>query len=187
MASSKPDFRWAAKIRTSTAFCLVGAVAGAALYFGNLAYVTASDEAASPLARLSLTEYCSTLRSQGAQDFTVAGTDCVQPIKLDAACDFQYRTAGLKYRLTSPPDPDSAICYNPATHATYSGGISNMTGYCATLTTMVGATATTANPDYKNTWVCQVAINVDLACDTQRNRTNLVARRVNGTWMCYVG
>jgi hypothetical protein len=117
---------------------------------------------ASPLAGLSLTEYCSTLGAQGAQGFTVAGTDCVQPINLDTACDFQYHATGLKHRFTSP-DPNSAICYNPATHMTYSAGISNMTGYCATLATIPGATATTANPGYKNTWVCQVAINLDLS------------------------
>jgi hypothetical protein len=60
-----------------------------------------------------------------------------------------------------------------------------MTGYCATLTTIADLTAMAANPDYKNTWVCQVAINMNLACDTQNNQTNLVARQVNGTWMCY--
>lgn len=142
---------------------------------------------ASPLPGLSLTEYCSTLGkqgAQGAQGFTVAGTDCVQPIQLDAACDFQYQTTGLKHRFTSS-DPNSAICYNPTTHVTYNAGISNMTGYCATLTTMVGVTATAANSDYKNTWVCQVPINMNLACDTQNNRTNLVARQVNGSWVCY--
>ena len=87
---------------------------------------------------LSLTEYCSTLGAlgaQGAQGFTVAGTDCVQPINLDMACDFQYQTNGLEHRFTSP-DPNSAICYNPTTHVTYSAGISNMTGYCATRTIM---------------------------------------------------
>lgn len=140
---------------------------------------------ASPLHGLSLTEYCSGLGTQG-EGFTVARTNCVQPIKLDAACDFQYQTTSLKHRFTSS-DPNSAICYNPTTHVTYSAGISNMTGYCATLTTMAGVTATAANADYKNTWVCQVAINMNLACDTQSNRTNLVARQVNGTWMCYEG
>ena len=67
------------------------------------------------------------------------------PIKLDAACNFQYQATGLKHRFTSS-DPNSAICYNPTTHVTYSAGISNMTGYCATLTTMAGVTATAANP-----------------------------------------
>lgn len=142
---------------------------------------------ASPLVGLSLTEYCSTIGAegaQGAQGFTVAGADCVQPIKLDAACDYQYRTTGLIHKFTSP-DPNSAICYNPTTHVKYSAGISDMDGYCKTLTTMAGVKATIANPDYKKTWVCQVAINRNLACDTQNNRTNLVARQANGTWMCY--
>jgi hypothetical protein len=180
MTSSKPDFGWAAKIRTSTVFCLVGAVTGTGLYFGNLVYVSAGDEAASPLTGLSLTKYCSNL---GAQGYTVAGTDCVQPINLDAACDFEYQTTALKHRFTSS-DPDSATCYNPATHMTY-GGISNMTGYCTTLTATAGVIATATNLDYKNTWVCQVAIDMNSACDTQNNRANMMARQVNGAWMCY--
>jgi hypothetical protein len=134
---------------------------------------------------LSLTAYCSTLGTQGAQDaqiFTVAGTDCVKPIDLDAACDFQYGTTGLKHKFTSS-DPNSAVCYNRT--RTYSAGISNMTGYCMTITPMAGVTATADNPSYKNKWVCQVAINMNLACDTQNNQTNLVARQVNGIWRCY--
>ena len=46
MAPVSPDFRWAAKIRRSAAFCLIGAVAGTGLYFGNLAYVSAHGPAA---------------------------------------------------------------------------------------------------------------------------------------------
>jgi Effector Associated Constant Component 1/Caspase domain len=133
---------------------------------------------------LSLTEYCSNLGAPGAPGFTVAGLDCVQPINLDAACVFQYQTTGLKHIFTSS-DPDSAICYNPTTNMKYNAGISNMTGYCATHTTMAGVTATAVNSDYKNTWVCQVPINMNLACDTQNNLTNLVARQVDGTWLCY--
>jgi hypothetical protein len=45
MADSEPRLRWAAKIRAATAFCLAGAVAGTGLYFGNLSYVKASDDA----------------------------------------------------------------------------------------------------------------------------------------------
>ncbi len=41
MAPGRPDLRWAAKVRASAAFGLVGAVAGTGLYFGNLAYVRA--------------------------------------------------------------------------------------------------------------------------------------------------
>jgi molecular chaperone DnaK len=46
MASGKPDFRWAAKIWTSIAFCLIGAVAGTSLYVGNLVFVKVRDDAA---------------------------------------------------------------------------------------------------------------------------------------------
>jgi hypothetical protein len=66
---------------------------------------------------LSLTGYCSTQGAQG-QGFTVSGTDCVQKINLDAACDFQYHLTGLTDKFTSP-SPYSAICYNHATHTPY--------------------------------------------------------------------
>ena len=46
MASGRPDFSWLAKARAPVAFCLAGAIAGAVLYFGNLAYVKAGDDAA---------------------------------------------------------------------------------------------------------------------------------------------
>ena len=42
MASGRPDVRWLAKARAPVAFCLAGAAAGAALYFGNLAYVSST-------------------------------------------------------------------------------------------------------------------------------------------------
>jgi hypothetical protein len=42
MPASDANFRWVAKARTSVAFCLVGAVAGAGLYLGNEAYVRAT-------------------------------------------------------------------------------------------------------------------------------------------------
>ncbi len=48
MAPGRPDLRWAAKVGASAAFCLAGAVAGAVLYFGNLAYVQARDEVPPP-------------------------------------------------------------------------------------------------------------------------------------------
>jgi hypothetical protein len=44
MAPDRPHLRWAAKVGASAAFCLAGAVAGAGLYFGNLAYVRGRDE-----------------------------------------------------------------------------------------------------------------------------------------------
>jgi Effector Associated Constant Component 1/Caspase domain len=139
---------------------------------------------ASSLGGLSLTNYCSTLGKQGTQDFTVAGTECVHRINLDAACNYQYHETGLKHKMTSP-DPNSAICYNPKTRKIYPDGISDMAGYCATLTR--GATATSANRDYKKTWVCQVTIDMNVVCVSQNHRPNLVARQVNGDLMCYEG
>jgi hypothetical protein len=138
------------------------------------------------LGGLSLTAYCASVGPQGEQSYSVDGTNCVQPINLDAACDYQYKLTGLKHVFTSS-DPNSAICENPATHVKYAAGISDMAGYCATTTTVAGVTATAENPAYKNTWVCQVPINMNLACDTQYNRTDLVAGPEDGGWLCYKG
>jgi Effector Associated Constant Component 1/Caspase domain len=157
----------------------------AAVLLGTRPWVSEpSPTSASSLGGLSLTAYCSNQGAQGTQGFTVAGADCVQRIDLDAACDFQYQKTGLKHEFTSS-DPDSAVCKDPATQVTYTKGISNMTGYCETLTTVAGVTATADNPDYENTWVCQVPINMNLACDAGYNQTTLVARQVNGVWGCY--
>ncbi len=60
-----------------------------------------------------------------------------------------------------------------------------MNGYCANLDTTADVTATDGNPEYKNIWVCQVTINMNLACDIQNYRTGLVARQVGDTWNCY--
>jgi hypothetical protein len=46
VAFTRPNFRQAAKIRASAAFILAGAGLGAGLYFSNLAYVKAGDQAA---------------------------------------------------------------------------------------------------------------------------------------------
>jgi hypothetical protein len=46
VALNRPNFRQAAKVRTSAVFIVAGAGLGAALYFGNLSYVKAGDQAA---------------------------------------------------------------------------------------------------------------------------------------------
>jgi phosphate transport system substrate-binding protein len=52
MTHGEYRLRWAAKVRAAAAFCLAGAVAGTALYFGNLSYVKAGDDAANAAASL---------------------------------------------------------------------------------------------------------------------------------------
>lgn len=159
-----------------------------AVLLGTRPWAPASSPAPAPaisassLGGLSLTGYCSTLGPQGTQDFHVSGQDCVQPVNMNAACDFQYQATDLKAQFTSS-DPDSAICHNA--HVTYYKGVQNMNGYCANLDTTADVTATAGNPEFKNIWVCQVTINKNLACDIQNYRTGLVARQVGDTWNCY--
>ena len=138
-----------------------------------------------PVSGLSLTKYCSALGPEGAQGFRVTGTDCVHQINLNEACEFQYRINGLEARFTSA-DPNSAVCYNPQTNVTYDAGISDMTGYCKSLTTGANVIATTISPGYEDTWICNLPINLGLACNAQNNQNDLVARQEeNGGWMCY--
>jgi hypothetical protein len=140
------------------------------------------------LGGVNLTTYCSLQGSTGSPAYVVAdsSTECVQKIDLNLACSYSYPSiARQAFELTNPSDPDSGTCINLATNSSI-GGIANMSGYCTTLTKATGVAATAANADYMNTWVCQVPINMDLACDeTYGNTPNMVAREVNGIWFCY--
>lgn len=136
---------------------------------------------------VSLTQYCATLTPQGAQGagFVIDQTNCVQKIDLNEACNYSYQTSGLKAEFTSP-DPQSAICVNPKTGEKLFQGIPKMTQYCGTLAQTDHVTATYHNPDYKNTWICQVKVDMDLACDELYKGTGMVARQdSNGYWNCY--
>jgi hypothetical protein len=133
---------------------------------------------------VSLTQYCASLTPQGVQGFVIDRTNCVEKIDLDKACNYSYQTSGLKAEFTSP-DPQSAICVNPETGVKFIQGITKMAQYCGTLAPTAAVTATYLNPDYKNTWICQVEINMNLACDELYNGTGMVARQDNGYWNCY--
>ena len=141
-----------------------------------------------PLGGVNLTNYCSLQGSTGSPAYVVAdsSTECVQKINLNFACSYTYpNIKNPTFKLTNPSDPDSGICINPATNSNV-GGIANMSGYCTMFTKAIGVTAMAENPEYKNTWVCEVAINFNLACDeTYSNTQNVVARKVNGSWTCY--
>jgi len=117
---------------------------------------------------VSLTQYCATLTpqgAQGAQGFVIDQTNCVQKIDLDKACITRTRPSELKAEFTSP-DPQSAICVNPKTGVKFIQGITKM-----------GAVLRDPGPDgrrhrdvpqpptTRNTWICQVKINMNLACD----------------------
>jgi hypothetical protein len=134
---------------------------------------------------ISLTQYCATLAPQGAQGFVIDQANCVQKIDLDKACNYSYSTSGLKAEFTSP-DPQSAICINPNTGARFIQGITKMAQYCGTLAQTADVTATYHDPDYKNTWICEVNINMNLACDELYNGTGMVALQDSSSdWNCY--
>lgn len=52
MAQGEYRLRWAVKVVAAAAFCVAGAAAGTALYFGNLSYVKAGDDAHNPVPNL---------------------------------------------------------------------------------------------------------------------------------------
>jgi hypothetical protein len=150
----------------------------------------ASPSNPSPSNRLGgvdLTTYCRLQESPGSPAYVVADslTECAQKINLVMACTYTYPGMGKQtFKLTNPSSPYSGICGtlgNPN-----EGGILNMPGYCTTRTKTTGVTATAENADFKNTWVCQVAIDMSLACEeTYGNTPNMVARLVDGSWICY--
>ncbi|WP_433801958.1 effector-associated constant component EACC1 [Actinomycetospora sp. CA-084318] len=134
---------------------------------------------------LDLTRYCSTLAPGGATSFVIAGQDCVRPVNLDDACVYSYQTYGLKAVFASR-DPNSAQCVSTSGGNGSYGGISNMSGYCVTSSRVPGVTATSKNPDYRDQWMCQLEINLDLACNAQNNTLELSAREEdNGDLDCY--
>jgi hypothetical protein len=141
-----------------------------------------------PVGGMNLASYCSSQGSAGSPAYVVAdsSTECVQKINLDLACSYSNpNIASQTFELPNPSDPYSGICINPATGSDL-GGIKNMSGYCENLAIAISVTATAEDPEYKNTWVCQVAINKNVACDkSYNNTTNMTAREVNGNWMCY--
>lgn len=133
------------------------------------------------------TGYCQSQGLKRGQGFVVAdsGTECVQKIVLDEACDWSFFPANdLKLVLANPADPDSGTCYNGENQPI--GHITNMLGYCMTRTATASVTATPSDPNFKNTWVCEMALNQNEACAyTHPNTSNVVARKVGGSWECY--
>jgi hypothetical protein len=141
---------------------------------------------ANALGGVNLSNYCASQGSAGSA-YVVADSsaDCVQKINLDSACTYTYSIATQTIKFQDPSDAYSGVCFNSATNSK-EGGIPDMSGYCRTTTKAIGVTATAINADYMNTWVCQVPINMDLACDeTYGNTANIVAREAYGSWTCY--
>lgn len=131
--------------------------------------------------------YCKSQGQKGEPAFVVAdsGTECVQKINLDEACDWSFFPRNnLKLVLANTADPDSGTCYNAKNKPV--GNISNMLGYCMTRTAAADVTATPSDSNFKNTWVCEMKLNQDDACAyTHPNTPHVVARKVGGSWVCY--
>lgn len=174
--TSKPSTRDGIVLRIRSLLVLAGAaVIAVAAYFGVTA-ATGNDPGPTD-GGLSLTEYCH------SQHLTVDGNYCLSPISLKAACNWQYHVNNLNYKFTSK-DPNSAICYNSS--VVHNDGITQMSRYCQDSTGAPGAVATTSNPAYQGTWVCEEKINRNVACITQYNKPDLQARQDgDGNWWCY--
>lgn len=170
----KPRPRGGPVLRTRSFLVLAGAaVIAVAAYFG----VGALAGKDTIKGGLSLTEYCH------SQHLTVDGNYCLNPVNLKAACNWQYHVSNLNYKFTSK-DPNSAICYNSS--VVHDEGITQMSLYCQDSTGSSGAVATTTNPAYKGTWVCEEKIDMNVACITKYNQPDLQAKQDdNGNWWCY--
>ena len=135
MASGRPDVRWSAKARAPVAFCLAGAAAGAALYFGNLAYV--SSTARVPAGGASAAAGPSPVSVPGFPPPTVAGTIAVGgfPSYVQVAPNGQFayitnpgarvidvlttatdRVSGI---IPIPQGPPQAVSFSPDSRTAY--------------------------------------------------------------------
>jgi Effector Associated Constant Component 1/Caspase domain len=133
------------------------------------------------------TGYCQSQGQKGGQAFVVAdsGTECVQKIKLDEACDWSFfPETNLKLVLANTADPDSGTCYNAKNIPI--GNINNMPGYCGTRTAAADVTATPSDSNFMNTWVCEMKLGPhDVCAYTYPKTSHVVARKVGGSWVCY--
>ena len=121
MASGRPDLRWAAKVGASAGFCLVGAVAGTGLYFGNLAYVSGSSSATLPPPTLQIIDAINqpatgplpsgfTTTTQRAASNETAGFSIAAPTS------WQESTSGYQTYLRDPADPNTNILIDLTPH-----------------------------------------------------------------------
>src|ERR1700721_1137286 len=105
MTAGRPGFRWAAKTQAAAAFCLAGALVGTGLYFGNLSYVTAGDDAARAAAAAH--------KDQGARGQAAAGLAVLlaQSVTDRTATDNAFNDViSCRPDLSAPPgiSPDAA-------------------------------------------------------------------------------
>jgi hypothetical protein len=106
---------------------------------------------------------------------------CSAPIKMDDACNWQYRRNDLRLEFGSSA-PESGKCYDPKN--VHVGGIKDMTGYCRN--TFQGSIDVVAIVLNEKTWTCQTKIDMNLACEWQYQRDQMKAREeTKGIWGCY--
>ena len=136
------------------------------------------------LGGISLTAYCSTLNPNSMPS---GAGQCAFRVNLNAACKWQYHRSDLHHQMPANNLYD-AKCYTK-TGQQVGGGITNMDGYCKSMTepkNANNATATIHNAYYKNEWACQIPVNMTVACEFEYKKDNLVARLDNsGNWACY--
>lgn len=103
---------------------------------------------------------------------------CYSNIDLDKACNWQYERADL--HIVMGDDPYSGECYD--TKENYVGGIDDMSGYCSDSFNQSASVKAALRDD--KTWVCQITIDHELACQWQYQSKSLVARKEDGLWKC---
>lgn len=128
---------------------------------------------------LDLAQHCISYGFTG-----VNGLLCMAEIKLDQACNWQYKQSDMQLRF-SRDDPYSGVCYRADNEAV--GGIKDMPGYCREsfpTSNDVRPAIVTLDGD-KKTWVCQAAIDMQIACIWQYQSRDVQPRKVDENWACY--
>jgi hypothetical protein len=169
------------KERTFKAITVAILLAVVALSVWLLTPITALDRIVKDddIGGLDLAQYC---QSYGYD--TNSEEVCSWKIPLNEACDWEHHANGLRFEFASD-NPYSGSCYDPQGEDI--GGVSDMGGYCQEhFWPSINVDAIVVNDiSNRKSWVCQIAIDKNLACSWLYQKGDLLARKDGSIWRCY--
>jgi len=124
---------------------------------------------------LDLANYCRTYGYTANDDDA-----CSRGIDGNQACDWQYGNAEQHIMVTKS-GPYSGVCQNSRKKPV--GGIKDMRGFCRSQ--FKSSTDVNAIVNSQQKWICQVKLDLNLACSWQYQKRDIEARKDGGLWYCY--
>jgi hypothetical protein len=137
------------------------------------------DSPSLPRGGIDLQRYCETYGYAQLEMKANRDAVCSSMVNLDEACDWEYRSTGLRLELKDPANPYSGVCLDREKRP--KGGISNMVGYCKSK----AGTGSPAAVVQDNIWTCQLKVVMNVACSWQYAEEGLTAKLEENEWMCY--